>query len=274
MTTDPLALLRRLDLVFCVDITGSMGGLIASARRHVGNVLDALKTELGADLRVGFVGYRDHSDGAEKLLTVEPLTTDVEKVRKVIDTVKVDGGGDAPEAVFAALVKCLELDWAKASYRVVILIGDAPPHSVGAPGDSYKNDPTGLSLDDMANRMETEGLFVHALSLVPNDKITESSFRRLSISTGGTYSDATSPDAAMKVVETISRQFLADLEFDRRLLQRLQQGVVVPEANKAPGGDDDVVPSRDEVVAKLLDVPVQQVWGGMMRLRRRRLMVE
>lgn len=270
MTSDSLALLRRLDLVFCVDITGSMGGLIASARRHVGNVLDALKKELGADLRVGFVGYRDHGDGPAKLLTVEPLNTDVEKVRKVIDEVKVDGGGDAPEAVFAALVKCLELDWAKASYRVVILIGDAPPHSVGAPGDSYaKGDPTGLSLDDVANRMETEGLFVHALSLVPHDKITESSFRRLSISTGGTYSDATSADAAMKVVETISKQFLADLEFDRRLLQRLQQGVVVPEAKN----DDDLVPSRDEVVAKLLDVPVQQVWGGMMRLRRRRLSI-
>jgi hypothetical protein len=271
MTTSPdlLALLRRLDLVFCVDVTGSMGGLIASARRHVGNVLDALQGELGSDLRVGFVGYRDHSDGPN-LLSVEPLTPDVAKVRKAIDTVKVDGGGDAPEAVFAALVKCLELDWAKASYRVVILIGDAPPHSVGAPGDSYPKDPTGLSLDDVANRMETEGLFVHALSLVPHDKVTESSFRRLSISTGGTYSDATSPDAAMKVVATISQQFLADLDFDRRLLTRLQQGVTVPE----PQHDDDVVPSRDEVVAKLLDVPVQQVWGGMMRLRRRRLSVD
>ncbi|MFO0599801.1 MAG: vWA domain-containing protein [Myxococcaceae bacterium] len=259
-------LLKRLDLVFCIDVTGSMGGLIASARQHVGKVLDALQTELGDGLRVGFVGYRDHSDGP-KLLTVEPLSGDVKKVRKAIDEVKVDGGGDAPEAVFAALVKCLELDWQKASYRVVILIGDAPPHSVGAPGDSYKNDPTGLTLDDVANRMETEGLFVHALSLTPHDKIMESAFKRLSISTGGTYSDATSPDAAMKVVGTVTQQFLADLEFDAKLLARLQAGVNVPE----PKDENDEVPSRDELVAKLLNVPVQQVWGGMMRLRRRRL---
>ena len=259
-------MLRRLDLVFCVDLTGSMGGLIASARAHIGRILDALRAELKDDLRVGLVGYRDHSDGP-KLLQVESLTTDVETVRKEINDAKVDGGGDAPEAVFAGLVKCLELPWAQGSYRVVILIGDAPPHSVGAPGDSYKVDPTGLTLDDVANRMETEGLFVHALSLSPNDKVMESSFRRLSISTGGTYSDATSPDAAMRIVETVTQQFLKDLDFDRRLLERLQQGVDVPE----PKNDDDLVPTRDEVVAKLLSVPVQEVWGGMMRLRRRRL---
>jgi hypothetical protein len=260
-------MLRRLDLVFCVDLTGSMGGLIASARAHIGRVLDALKTELKDDLRVGLVGYRDHSDGP-KLLQVEPLTTDVEKVRVAINEAKVDGGGDAPEAVFAGLVKCLELPWAEGSYRVVILIGDAPPHSVGAPGDSYKVDPTGLTLDDVANRMETEGLFVHALSLSPQDKVMENSFRRLSISTGGTYSDATSPDAAMRIVETVTQQFLRDLDFDRRLLERLKQGIEVPE----PKNDDDIVPTRDELMAKALQVPVQEVWGGLMRLRRRRLL--
>jgi hypothetical protein len=108
---------------------------------------------------------------------------------------------------------------------------------------------------------------VHALSLSPKDKIMESSFRRLSISTGGTYSDATSPDAAMKIVETVTQQFLKDLEFDRRLLERLKQGVEEAE----PKSEDEIVPTRDELVAKLLNVPVQEVWGGMMRLRRRRL---
>ena len=267
MSCYPLAsMLRRLDLVFCVDLTGSMGGLIASARAHIGRVLDALKDELGEDLRVGLVGYRDHSDGP-KLLQVEELSSDVEKVRKAINEAKVDGGGDGPEAVFAGLVKCLELPWREGSYRVVILIADAPPHSVGAPGDSYRVDPTGFTLDDVANRLETEGLFVHALSLSPKDQIMESSFRRLSISTGGTYSDATSPDAAMKIVETVTQQFLKDLEFDHRLLERLKQGVEVPE----PRHNDDIVPTRDEIVAKLMNVPVQEVWGGMMRLRRRRL---
>ena len=71
----------------------------------------------------------------------------------------------------------------------------------------------------------------------------------------------------MKIVETVTQQFLRDLEFDGKLLQRLQQGVEVPE----PKNDDGIVPTRDEVLAKVLKVSVQEVWGGMMRLRRRRL---
>lgn len=266
MNQAALEQLKRLDLVFCIDITGSMGGLIAAARRHVGKVLDALKGALGKDLRVGFVGYRDHTDGP-KLFSVEPLTGDVEQVRQAIDDVMVDGGGDAPEAVFAAMLECLELDWAKQSYRVVILIADAPPHAVGAPGDSYPKDPTGLTLDDVANQLEEAGLFVHALSLSPNDRIMEGAFKRIALGTGATYSDATNPDAAMKVVESVTQQFLADLDFDRKVLERLIAGVKVP----VPKHDDDVVPSRDEVLAKLLDVDVPKVWGAMMRLRRRRL---
>jgi hypothetical protein len=99
--------------------------------------------------------------------------------------------------------------------------------------------------------------------------VTATASIRPSISTGGTYSDATSPDAAMKLVEIVTQQFLKDLEFDRRLLERLEQGVEVPE----PKSEDEVVPTRDELVARLLDVPVQEVWGGLMRLRRRRLFV-
>jgi hypothetical protein len=138
---------------------------------------------------------------------------------------------------------------------------------VGAGGDSYPRDPTGYSLDDIANRMETEGLFVHALSLSPHDKVMESAFRRLSISTGGTYSDTTDPNAAMRMVETVTQQFLKDIDFDRKLLERLRLGVDVPVAKD----ENEIVPTRDEVLAKVLDVPVQQIWGGMMRLRRRRI---
>ena len=112
------------------------------------------------------------------------------------------------------------------------------------------------------------GGFIAALSMQPGDKVLEGSFKRLSISTGGSYRDATSPAAAMEVVETFTKGFLADIEFDRKLLEVLRAGVDVPE----PKDENDVVPTRDDLVAERLKVPVQQVWGGLMRLRRRRLL--
>jgi len=68
-------------------------------------------------------------------------------------------------------------------------------------------------------------------------------------------------------VETVTQQFLRDLEFDAKLLALLESGLEAPE----PKDENEIVPTRDELAAKRLDVPVQQVWGGMMRLRRRRL---
>lgn len=261
--------LSRLDLAFCVDLTGSMSGFIAGAKQHMARVLEALQVALGAGLNVAIVGYRDHSDGP-KLLEVHPLDADLTRVAAAVQKLTVSGGGDAPEAVYAGLKACLELTWREGSYRVVILVGDAPPHGVGAAGDAYaRGDPTGYSLDDMANALETEGLFVHALSMQPRDTVLASSFQRLSISTGGSYHDATGSDAAIRIVEAVTQSLLQDIDFDRRLLKQLEAGVEVP----APKSDDDIVPSRAEVLAKLLKVDVQTVHGGLMRLRRRRLAV-
>jgi hypothetical protein len=259
--------LDRLDLAFCVDLTGSMGGFIASAKAHMSRVLEALRKELKDGLRVAIVGYRDHSDG-NKLLETHAFDGDLDRVLKAVNGLSVSGGGDAPEAVYSGLQACLTLSWREGSYRVVILVGDAPPHAVGAAGDSYaKGDPTGLSLDDMANALETEGLFVHALSMQPRDKLLADSFQRLSISTGGGYHDATGSDAAIAIVERVTQSLLADIELDRKVLAKIREGVRAPE----PKDENEIVPTRSELLAKLLKVDVAQIYGAMTRLRRRRL---
>jgi hypothetical protein len=261
-----MSVLSAIDLVFCVDLTSSMSGFINSAKRSMSAVLEAFAAKLPGGLRVAIVGYRDYCDG-DKLLETHALDANLERVARTLDKLAVSGGGDAPEAVYAGLEACLALAWRKGSYRVIILVGDAPPHGVGAHGDSLATgDPTGLSLDDMANKLETEGVFVHALSMHPNDKLLASSFRRLSISTGGGYHD-TSSAAAMSIVETVTTSLLADIELDGRILERLREGVRVPE----PAHADDVVPSREEIIAKLLRVELHDVHAGMMRLRRRQL---
>lgn len=259
-------LLSKLDLVFCVDLTASMSGFIAAAKRQMAQILDAFAAQLHGGLRVAIVGYRDHCDG-DKLLEVYPLDADHARVAQVMSSLTVSGGGDAPEAVYTGLEASMMLDWATGSYRVVLLVGDAPPHGVGCAGDSLPRDPTGNTLDDMANKLETEGLFVHAVAMRCNDALLESSFKRLSISTGGTYHE-TAAASTMKIVQTIAQQLLEHIELDTRLLSRVREGIEVPE----PEHDNDVVPSRSEILAKLLRVEQRDIHAGMMRLRRRRLL--
>ncbi|MBA7705879.1 hypothetical protein ES703_114720 [subsurface metagenome] len=57
-----------------------------------------------------------------------PFETDLAAIQRSIDHVRVLGGRDIPEAVFEALYNAVNLyDW-QADSRLVVLIGDAPPH--------------------------------------------------------------------------------------------------------------------------------------------------
>jgi Mg-chelatase subunit ChlD len=76
--------------------------------------------------RIGMVLYKDYFE--EYLNRVIPFTKDMEDVRKSLASIRVSGGRDLPEAVYEALHEAaVQFPW-EAEARLVILIGDAPPH--------------------------------------------------------------------------------------------------------------------------------------------------
>ena len=261
------ASLAYLDVVFCVDITGSMTPFIAAARAHMARVLDALRENPEVDLRVAIVTYRDH--GATEVVEVSPFAAASADTKQRFDALTVGSppqNTDSAEAVFSGLVACIALPWRAGAYRIVVLVGDAPPHACGATNPPYPDrfpdrDPTGLSIDDMANKLEEAGIFVHALAMIPSlnphhDRFLEAAFQRIGIGTGGAYHSARTGDAAMGVVESVSKRCLVHLDFDRRLHALLQ-----------PDIDPDA-----EALASRLEASVADVHGGLMRLRQRGLL--
>jgi hypothetical protein len=77
-------------------------------------------------MRVGFVGYRDHSDGSERVVSID-LTEDTTAVINFMNSVTATGGGDECEDVFGGLEKVINLGW-KNPNRILIHVGDAPQH--------------------------------------------------------------------------------------------------------------------------------------------------
>jgi isopentenyl phosphate kinase len=75
---------------------------------------------------VCFIGYRDHTD--KKRFAIKNFTEDVEEIKKWINGVKAEGGGDIPEDVTGGMKKCLEQYWKKNSTKQVFHILDAPCH--------------------------------------------------------------------------------------------------------------------------------------------------
>lgn len=118
------------EVMFVLDTTGSMGGLIAAAKEKIWSIANTLASADPAPaIRMGLVGYRDRGDGY--VTTVTPLSDDLDAVYTQLMQYRADGGGDGPESVNQALYEAVtKPDWssAKATYRAIFLVGDAPPH--------------------------------------------------------------------------------------------------------------------------------------------------
>ena len=56
-------------------------------------------------------------------------------MQRHLSTLDASGGGDGPEAVTAALAEALNMEWRQHASKMVVLIGDAPPHGIGEYGD-------------------------------------------------------------------------------------------------------------------------------------------
>lgn len=122
-----------IDVVFCIDATGSMLDDIDKLRQElVPNMVEKLSK--CPDVRYGLLLYRDYVDSFRYRglpLKYFPFTRDANEFLKNLNSFKIIGieGGDIPEAVYEALYGAVEFyDWRPEAQRQVILIGDAEPH--------------------------------------------------------------------------------------------------------------------------------------------------
>ena len=137
----------RLDLLFIMDITGSMEYYLAQVKHDILKMISTVRKECsGVDIYLGFIGYRDFYDldRGDKYINLE-FTTDYEYIRKNIENVKVGGGGDTPEDLCGGLELGIKKDW-KGKTRFAVLATDSPCHGKkyhDLTGDYQDNYPDG-----------------------------------------------------------------------------------------------------------------------------------
>lgn len=121
---------KRIEVVFVLDTTGSMGGLIHAAKEKIWSIASTLaQAQQGPEIRMGLVAYRDRGD-AYVTRTID-LDQDLDSMYAQLMDFNADGGGDGPEAVNEALEAAIDdISWSQdqGAYKVVFLVGDAPPH--------------------------------------------------------------------------------------------------------------------------------------------------
>jgi Tfp pilus assembly protein PilV len=126
----PPAPAAEVEVAFVIDTTGSMGGLIEAAKQKVWAIANSLATAKPAPhIKMALVAYRDRGDAYVTKRT--DLTDDLDAVYKELMSFRAEGGGDGPESVNQALHEAVtKLAWSKddKTFRVLFLVGDAPPH--------------------------------------------------------------------------------------------------------------------------------------------------
>ncbi|MDR0442320.1 MAG: VWA domain-containing protein [Treponema sp.] len=144
---------RYIDIVICLDTTGSMKKYIDPVREKL---IPMLRDITGSfpSFRIGMVLYKDYHE--DYLTKIVPFTDDFAKFQKELDAIRVRGGGDIPEAVYEALhAGATGFPW-EAQSKVMILIGDAPPHPK----------PRGKITKEMVDKaVEEKGIKVNAIIL-------------------------------------------------------------------------------------------------------------
>jgi hypothetical protein len=132
----PDLLSRDVEVVFCIDTTGSMGGLLAGAKAKIWSICNQIASGKPVpQLKVGLVAYRDRGD--EYITRVFDLRKDLDAIQSELSTYVAAGGGDAPESVNQALFDAVhKISWStdRRTLRIIFLVGDAPPHM------DYKDD--------------------------------------------------------------------------------------------------------------------------------------
>jgi hypothetical protein len=140
----PRGLSYAVDIVFCVDVTGSMTPILdqvkANALRFYGDVQSNLtaKGKVIDELRVRVVAFRDIVADGEAALQESPffeLPAEETGFSGFVNGLVAEGGGDAPESGLEAVALAMTSPWTTRGDRrrqVIVVWTDQPAHSLDA----------------------------------------------------------------------------------------------------------------------------------------------
>lgn len=145
-------------MVFCIDATGSMGGVIDMVKNNAvnfyGDVTNAmaLKNKTINKMRIRVIAFRDYlADGDDAMLVTDffTLPEQVADFEKCVKSIEAFGGGDDPEDGLEALGYAIRSKWDTEGMKkrhVIVVWTDASTHMLGY-GNKAPNYPQHMAKD-------------------------------------------------------------------------------------------------------------------------------
>jgi hypothetical protein len=170
---------KKVDVHFLLDATGSMGDEIDRLKAHMTAVADRIGgRDDGVDVRFGLTAYRDRGDAF--VTRTFDLTGDVAAFDQALHEVQADGGGDTPEALSAGLRDAVtKPSWrGDDTVKLVFLVADAAPQL---------DDPEHADYAEEVRHAASAGIKIHPIASSGLDDQGEFVYRQLAQITTGRF---------------------------------------------------------------------------------------
>lgn len=194
------------DIIFLLDITGSMGPAISNIGKNIGTFIQNLDPKIIQDWRAKVFSFGDmESDSAEIKLNVSREWTQepqkiVNQIVECVDLVKKGGGGDEPEssldAMYLAARDGFDSSWTERT-RTIILFTDASPKKILK--ETLGVDADGISL--LSQQISDNHTYVHMFAPVHDDYIAIKNNASKYVNYVTIGEDGTTPVEALKNVD-------------------------------------------------------------------------
>jgi len=155
-----------IDIVYCIDATGSMSSWIQAARTKAQTISEnAQNSYPQISFLFGAILYRDPIDSSSDINAYYQPTNNINNLASWMNNEKATGGGDGPEDwVGAYNIFFNQISWRERAARLIIHIADAPAHGEYWCGSSNHQDQEPL-LRPLVDRLVRENIFFYAIDV-------------------------------------------------------------------------------------------------------------
>ncbi|MBQ9811864.1 MAG: VWA domain-containing protein [Thermoguttaceae bacterium] len=125
------------DIVMCIDATGSMSPIIDEVKRNAVSFYQQFVDSMEENqkdvdqLRIKVIAFRDYGCDDEPMVESPfyTLPDDVDAFASFVDSIEAMGGGDGPENALEAIALALKSDWTTGGSKrrhAILVFSDAP----------------------------------------------------------------------------------------------------------------------------------------------------
>ena len=194
---------KAIDLVLCLDVSGSMNGLIDSAKIKLWDIVNEMaRLKPTPNLRVSLYSYgHSNYDAAKGWVKKDlDLTTDLDDVYKALNALTINGGEEYVARVTRDALTEQKWSAEAGALKLIFVCGNEPA-----------NQDKQVALDDVAARAKKDGVIVNAIYCGPLANAESKGWAEFAEKCGGRFMNIDQNKAGQQVV--------VKTEFDDKILK-------------------------------------------------------